>query len=100
MKKGPLVTISLLTWNGARYLPWVLKSIKDQKYKNLELLVLDNASTDESVDVIRDVYPDARVIQQKKNIGFAKGHNLLVNWSESDYVLFLNQDIVLEPEYI
>lgn len=100
MKKEPSVTISLLTWNGERYLPWLLKSIKEQKYTNFELLVLDNASTDNSVDIVRDVYPEARVIKQKKNIGFAKGHNLLVNWSSSDYVLFLNQDIILEPEYI
>ena len=100
MPKKSTVTISLLTWNGAKYLPWLLKSLKEQSYKKWELLVLDNASTDNSVSIVREHFPKARIIEQKKNIGFARGHNLLINWSDSDYVFVLNQDIVLEKSYI
>lgn len=100
MQKKPIVTISLLTWNGQEYLPWLLKSLSEQSFVDWELLVLDNASTDKSVDIIREYFPKARIIKQKQNIGFAKGHNLLINWSNLDYVLVLNQDVILEPNYI
>jgi GT2 family glycosyltransferase len=100
MNKKPTVTVSLLTWNGAEYLPWLLKSLKEQTFKNWQLLVLDNASADRSREVVREYYPQARIISQKQNIGFARGHNLLINWSDSDYILVLNQDVVLEKDYL
>ncbi|MFA6307621.1 MAG: glycosyltransferase family 2 protein [Patescibacteria group bacterium] len=100
MQKKPTVTISLLTWNGQKYLPWLLKSLSEQSFVDWELLVLDNASTDNSVEVVREYYPKARIIGQKQNIGFAKGHNLLINWSNSDYVFVLNQDVILETNYL
>jgi len=100
MQKKPTVTISLLTWNGQKYLPWLMKSLSEQSFVDWELLVLDNASSDNSTDVIREYYPKARIINQKQNIGFAKGHNLLINWSNSDYVFVLNQDVILEPNYL
>jgi len=94
------LTISLLTYNGARYLPWLLNSLKNQTFKEWDLLVLDNASSDDSVEIVREHYPKARVVTQKHNLGFARGHNLLINWSDSDYILVLNQDIVLAPDYL
>ncbi len=103
MEKKPTVTISLLTWNGAKYLPWLLKSLRIQTFANWELLVLDNASTDDSVQIMEETRVGdnpVKVVKQKKNLGFAKGHNLLMNWSGSDYVLVLNQDVILEPNYL
>ena len=100
MKDKVSVTVSLLTWNGAEYLPWFIKSLKEQTFKDWELLVLDNASNDQSVATVKEYYPPAKVIQQKTNLGFAKGHNLLVSWSKSDYILFLNQDLMLAPNYL
>jgi len=100
MKNKVSVTVSLLTWNGAEYIPWFIKSLQEQTFTDWELLVLDNASADRSVEVLREHYPQARVIQQKKNVGFAKGHNLLINWSDSDYILVVNQDVILEEDYL
>jgi len=100
MTKDKKVTISLLTWNGSRYLPWLIKSIQDQTYSNWQLLVLDNASTDDSVAVVRQAMPEVKIMQQTKNIGFARGHNQIINWSDSDYVLVINQDVMLEKDYI
>ena len=100
MKDKVSVTVSLLTWNGAEYLPWFIKSLKEQTFKDWELLVLDNDSSDRSVEIVREHYPQARIIQQKQNIGFARGHNLLINWSDSKYVFVVNQDIILEEDYL
>ena len=100
MEKQLTITISLLTWNGERYLPWLLKSLKAQTFTNWKLLVLDNDSSDRSLVIVREECPQAKVVQQKKNIGFAKGHNMLINWSDSDYVLVLNQDVILDKDYL
>jgi GT2 family glycosyltransferase len=100
MEKQPNITISLLTWNGERYLPWLLKSLKAQTFSDWKLLVLDNASSDKSLDIVKEECPQAKIIQQKQNVGFAKGHNMLINWSDSDYVLILNQDIILDKDYL
>lgn len=100
MEKKTKVTISLLTYNGERYLPWLFKSLHEQTFKDWDLLVIDNASTDNSVSIIREHQPNARIIEQKKNVGFARGHNLLINWSDSEYVFVINQDIILEPDYL
>ncbi|PWB38267.1 MAG: hypothetical protein C3F02_04660 [Parcubacteria group bacterium] len=94
------VIISLLTWNGVHYLPWLINSLKAQTFKDWTLLVLDNASTDDSVKAVEDALPGTRIVRQKQNIGFARGHNLIMNWTESDYVFVLNQDIILDKDYI
>ena len=94
------ISINLLTWNGEKYLPWVLKSLNEQSFKGWDLLVLDNASSDKSLEIIKEYCPSAKIIKQKENIGFARGHNLLINWSSSDYILVLNQDIILDKDYL
>ncbi|MDD5749526.1 MAG: glycosyltransferase family 2 protein [Patescibacteria group bacterium] len=94
------VTITLLSYNGERYLPWLLQSIKAQTFSDWELLVLDNASVDKSVALVKEYCPQARIITQKSNLGFARGHNLLLNWSDSEYVLVLNQDVILDEDYL
>ncbi len=94
------VSINLLTWNGEKYLRWLLQSLKEQTFKNWELLVLDNSSPDKSVEIIKQYCPEAKIIKQKENIGFARGHNLLINWSDSDYILVLNQDVILDKDYL
>ena len=89
------LTICLLTFNSADYLPYLFKSLVEQTFTDWNLLVLDNASVDNSVALVKEYYPPAKVITQKQNLGFAKGHNLLINWSDSKYVLVLNPDLVL-----
>lgn len=94
------LTICLLTFNSADYLPYLFKSLVEQTFKDWNLLVLDNASVDNSVALVKEYYPPAKIITQKQNLGFAKGHNLLINWSDSKYVLILNQDLILAPDYL
>lgn len=96
------VSIQLLTWNGEKYLAPLFESLKKQTFADWQLLVLDNGSSDRSVELTREqtksLTQDVRLFQEQKNIGFAGGHNFLFEKGVGEYVLLLNQDIVLEPD--
>jgi len=96
----PLVSVNLLTWNGEKYLKGCLDSIFSQTYSKIEILVLDNGSTDKTVEYLKK-QDNLRVIGfNKKNIGFAAGHNRLIQESQGEFVLCLNQDVVLDKDFI
>ncbi len=103
-KNQPLVSISLLTWNGEKYIKDCLKSVLNQTYPCLEILALDNGSEDRTVEHLKEVEKkrkDFRIISVcPKNIGFSAGHNCVIKQSQGKYVLCLNQDIVLDPNFI
>lgn len=92
--------ISLVTYNGEHYLPSCLESIASQTFRDYSLVILDNASSDKTRDSIAKFAPNARVIASELNIGFARGHNEVIRQTQSEYVCVLNQDLVLEPDYL
>lgn len=98
MSKKPDISIVILNYNSIDFLKKCLSSIVESELGRLfvETIVVDNASTDESVEVIRKDYPHFRLIVSKKNKGFAGGNKLAVNKASGTYVLFLNPDTVLE----
>lgn len=96
--KNPLVSINILTYNGESLIEDCLQSVLDQTYENLEILVIDNASTDKTVEKIRN--SPIRIIKNKENLGFAAGHNLGIRESKGEYVLCLNQDVVLDKNFV
>lgn len=98
--KSAKVIISLLTWNGLRYLPSLISSIKAQSFHDWDILIMDNGSNDDPFKIIDDYLPQATVVKQKNNVGFSRGHNLNINWSNSDYVLVLNQDVIMDEDYL
>ncbi|MFW9882516.1 MAG: glycosyltransferase family 2 protein, partial [Candidatus Thorarchaeota archaeon] len=73
--KEPLISIIVLTWNGKQYLKNCLDSCFSQTYKRIELIVVDNGSTDSTVDYVKKNYPKVHLIVNKKNLGFAEGNN-------------------------
>jgi len=94
------VSVNLVTWNGERYVLDCLKALFNQTYKDYSLLIIDNFSTDNTVEVIKEKYPHIKIVEHRENHGFAKAHNQAVHWTKSDYVLMLNQDIILESRFI
>jgi len=96
----PKLTINLVTFNGQKYLPYCLESIRNQTFKDFSVLVIDNDSHDNTVNFIKQYYPSVRVVENKKNLGFAKAHNQGIHWTKSEYVLCLNQDIFLEQDFL
>ena len=101
--KNPLVSVNILTYNGENLIEQCLKSVLNQTYPNIEILVIDNASTDRTVEEIRNPKHEIRnirVIENKENLGFAAGHNLGIRESRGEYVLCLNQDVVLDKDFL
>lgn len=97
------LTVSLVTWNGGKYLPQCFESLLNQTFQDFSLVVLDNGSKDNSVEVIRqfaDKFPGRfEFISKPENIGFARGHNLIMAANRAPYIMLLNQDIMLERQY-
>ena len=96
----PKVAIVILNWNGRKFLEQFLPFVKATDYGNVELVVADNGSTDESVAFLRQAYPDIRIIQLEKNHGFAKGYNKALKQVEADYFVLLNSDVEVNPGWL
>jgi len=96
--------VSLVTYNGKKYLPFCLESLFNQSYQDWHLFVLDNGSRDETLSVIKNIIQDRANVTvlppQPTNIGFAAGHNSIIKQADSAYVLLLNQDIIMAPDYL
>ncbi len=98
----PLVSINLLTYNARQYLKNCLASVFNQTYPRLEILIIDNRSTDGTVDYLRRLKKrsNLRIIYNQENLGFAAGHNQGFRESRGDFVCCLNQDVVLDKDFI
>ncbi len=98
------VAVQLLSWNGEKYLRLVLGSLAKQTCGDFELLIFDNASTDNSVAIIEEALKNfprpSRLIKSDANLGFSGGHNKLFGMTESEYVFCVNQDAVPSPDYL
>ena len=96
----PRVSVVILNWNGQGLLKQFLPSVCASSYPNLEIIVGDNASSDNSVAFIKENYPQIRVICNEKNYGFAGGYNKVLEQLKSDYFILLNTDVEVHPDWI
>ncbi|MBN2085843.1 MAG: glycosyltransferase family 2 protein [Anaerolineales bacterium] len=97
---SPLVSIGIVTWNSAALLPACLDSIARQRDAQWELIVVDNASADNSADLAAQLSPAATVIRNTENTGFCAAHNQAIRASKGAYYLPLNPDVNLAPDYL
>jgi len=96
----PSVAVVILNWNGKKYLEQFLPPLIEYSGKDIEIIVADNASTDDSVSFIQHQYPEIRIIKNLKNEGFARGYNLALHQVKADYYVLLNSDIEVTPNWI
>lgn len=96
----PSVAVVILNWNGRSFLEKFLPSVCRSTYSNLQLIVADNASTDDSVAFVRTHYPQVQLILNPTNNGFAGGYNEALQHVEADIYVLLNQDVEVEPDWI
>jgi len=95
-----LVSIIIVNWNGQEFLPACLASIKNNKYSNYEIILVDNGSVDDSVKFVRDNFPEVKLIETGKNLGFAEGNNIGYAATKGEYILFLNNDTIVEGTFL
>ena len=95
-----LVSVIIPHFNGVEILTECLNSLQKSTWNNLEIIVVDNASTDNSVSVIQDKYPDVRLVECIKNLGYAGGCNAGSSFAFGEYIIFLNNDTIQEPDWI
>lgn len=100
MKDSPLVSIIILNYNGRHLLEKFLSSVVNLDYANKELIVVDNASTDDSVEFLKLHYPDIKVIVNPQNLGTAEASNIGARRSKGDFILLLSNDMEVEPSML
>ncbi len=100
LSSQPQVTCVVLNWNGWRDTVDCLAALKECTYPELTVLVVDNGSTDNSVQKIQDAYPDLLLLQSTSNLGFAGGNNIGIRYAlahGAEYVWLLNNDTKPNP---
>ena len=100
MSLSPDVSIVIVTWNGRRYLDECLDAVAAQKGPSVETILVDNASTDGTVDYVRDRFPWVRVVALGENRGFAGGTNAGAREARGRFLALLNNDAVPEPGWL
>jgi GT2 family glycosyltransferase len=93
-------SIIIVCYNGQNYLHNCLSSVLSDVEDTCEIIVVDNASNDGSVQLIREYYPEVRLIENKKNIGFAAACNQGARESKTEILVFLNQDTQVCPGWL
>lgn len=95
-----VVTIIIVNYNGMKFLERCLISLQNQTYRNLEVIIVDNGSTDCSLKFIKENYPHLKLIENRGNLGFCRGNNQGFHIANGDYLMPLNNDAFLSPTYI
>ena len=95
----PDVTIVIPNYNGIAYLGACLRSVEKQEGVSAEVLIVDNGSTDGSQEYIRTEFPACRLICLEKNYGFCRAVNEGFRYAGSEYVILLNNDTEIEPDF-
>jgi GT2 family glycosyltransferase len=98
--RHPLISIVIPNYNGARYLERCLKSLLSQTRDEMEIIVVDNASQDHSVAVVQTFAPQAILLVQKQNLGFAGGVNAGIQASRGEWVAVLNNDTEVQADWL
>jgi GT2 family glycosyltransferase len=101
--KNPLVYIIILNWNGFKDTIECINSLKKINYNNYKILLIDNASSNESVKILKSKFPKIKLIVNKNNLGFSGGCNVGIKYAledNADYVLLLNNDTYVDKNFL
>jgi|TARA_B110000483_G_scaffold105315_1_gene128516 hypothetical protein len=100
MKSCKLVSVVILNWNGEKYIHECISSVIDQTYSNIEIIIVDNDSSDGSFQKIQKNYPALVYEKNIANLGYAEGVNIGIAKSKGDFVMLLGYDVYLSETYI
>lgn len=94
------VTVIIPNYNGIEYLKECLKSLEEQTFQDFSVIIVDNCSTDGSVEFIKQSYPEITLFEMDENYGFSIAVNKGIRESRTKYVILLNNDTVIHKDYI
>jgi hypothetical protein len=94
------VSIIIVNWNGETYLANCLGGLRNQKTKPNSILLVDNASSDCSIEIVQSGYPEIEIIRLDRNLGFATGNNIALKKVSTEFVALLNNDAVPHPLWL
>ena len=100
MSDNERVSVTIVTYNSGRFIKRCLESVLAQRYADKEIIVIDNASTDGTVDILEQFEDRCRIIYNDENIGFAAAQNQAIRAGTGTWVLTLNPDVLLLPNFI
>ncbi|MEE3419043.1 MAG: glycosyltransferase, partial [Methanosphaera sp.] len=97
----PLVSIIMPVYNRENYISNAINSVLNQSYKNFELILIDDSSTDNTVNIINEFKDDRiRLLKNKSNMGVSKSRNIGLKESKGKYIMYLDSDNDWEPDYL
>ena len=100
LQKRALISIVIPTWNGARHLATCFAALRRQTLTPYEIILVDNASTDDTYAIVNRDYPEVNVIRLPKNLLFAGACNIGMRASSGEYVALLNNDTEADPDWL
>ncbi len=95
MVHNDVVSVTIVTYNSGRFIKRCLESVLSQKYPCKEVIVVDNASTDGTVDILEQFEDRCQIVYNEENVGFAAAQNQAIRMSSGEWVLTLNPDVLL-----
>lgn len=97
---SPLVSIIIVNLDGRHWLEQCLPTLQAQTFQDFETVVVDNGSADDSVRWLRENWPGVRIIVANRNLGFARANNIAIRETSSKYVVALNNDTLVDPDWL
>jgi GT2 family glycosyltransferase len=92
--------VGIVAYKGRDYLPKTLEALLAQDYPQKEIIVLDNASPTADQELVKSNFPEVKTVKVTKNLGFSAAHNQIIRQMKGQYYFCLNQDVLLEPNYL
>src|SRR5208337_3369972 len=96
----PAVDIIIVNYNGIRYLDDCLASLAETEYLDFHVILVDNGSTDGSVELVLQKYPLVKIILNNENLGFGKANAIGINAGKADFIALLNNDTVVDKHWL
>jgi GT2 family glycosyltransferase len=92
------ISVVIVAWNAKHYIELCLESLeKAPPRRSMEVLVIDNASADNTVEMVEEKFPWVKLIKSRENLGFAKGNNVVIRQCKGRYIALVNPDVIVFP---